>query len=99
MMACEIFTKKVATIPFSSIWKKILKQRKDVSEYLPSYIFYIDETDVNIVSVLIGGDYRSLQHIVKRIEAGIPTVICAGSGLAADLLMIGKLVMEKNELT
>ncbi len=59
----------------------------------------VDDRDINVVAVLVGGDYRSLEMICLRMNAGTPTVICGGTGLAADLLLLAKTVMEKTETT
>lgn len=55
---------------------------------------YTDRSNCS-VAVLIGGDFHSLLSIVERIGVGLPTVVCGGTGLAADMLLLAKYLNDK----
>ncbi|VDM00200.1 unnamed protein product [Schistocephalus solidus] len=40
------------------------------------------------IAVLVGGDYKSLLEIEARVNAGMPCVVCIGTGMAADILYL-----------
>nr|VZI27156.1 unnamed protein product [Spirometra erinaceieuropaei] len=81
--------------PNSKIRQFRLKLEKALSERLSGSSDAQNNLSQCLIAVVVGGDYKSLLEIEARMNAGIPCVVCTGTGMAADILYLARQLSEK----
>ncbi|VDN34721.1 unnamed protein product [Dibothriocephalus latus] len=82
--------------PNSKVRQFRLKLEKALSERLRGASGARNNLPRCSIAVLVGGDYKSLLEVQARVDAGMPCVVCIGTGMAADILYIARQLSEKD---
>ncbi|VDL96914.1 unnamed protein product [Schistocephalus solidus] len=82
--------------PNSKIRQFRLRLEQALSEHLSGKSGVQNNLPRCSITVLVGGDYKSLLEIQARVNAGMPCVVCIGTGMAADILYLARQLSEKD---